>query len=242
MKRVFIQKKNGEFINVNAYNAYFGFEQMGFEIHFYEGNPPIGLNKSDIVVGWIGSVQKALKNLGIDAPTEIDYPQELNAYWGRKIWKSTLESVRPEEFPIFIKPIAGKQFDGRLVKTFSDLIGTKSSLTSTTPIWKSEPVHFLTEWRVFVRYNQILDARKYKGDPFQKLDKNIVEQAIKDFSSQPAAFSIDFGITDDKRILCIEINDGYSLGSYGLFPTQYAKLLCARWCELTGEYDDLSIL
>jgi len=241
MRRVFIQKKNGEFVNENCYNAYFGFDKLGYEICTFEGYSPKNLSKDEIVVGWIGCVKDAMSNLGIDPPGEIDYPEELNAYWGRKIWKSTLNDVKPEEFPIFIKPVSGKFFDGRLVKSFLDLIGTKSQGVNT-PIWKSSPVNFITEWRVYVRYGKVLDARKYRGDPFQKLDESIVTSAIEGFKSRPAAFSIDFGLTDDGRTLCVEVNDGYSLGSYGLFPMLYAKMISARWSEMVGVPDELIMI
>ena len=242
MRRVFIQQEKGNFINENMFNAYLGFLQMGFEIQYYEGSPPKNLNRSDIVVGWITYVKEALANLGVEVPTEIDYPEELNAYWGRKIWRSNLESVKEEEFPVFIKPVKGKLFDGRLVKSFSDLIGTKKQDTRFTPIWKSEPVKLVTEWRVFVRYGQILDARKYKGSPFGVLNEDTVRNAIRDFKSQPSGYSIDFGVTDIGKTICIEVNDGYSLGCYGLIPTLYAKLICARWSEMVDVYDELSII
>ncbi len=37
-----------------------------------------------------------------------------------------------------------------------------------------------------------------------------------------------------RQSLLIEVNDGYALGSYGLFYPDYAKLLSARWAELIG--------
>lgn len=45
-------------------------------------------------------------------------------------------------------------------------------------------------------------------------------------------------VTDDGRTLLIEVNDGYALGCYGLFYIDYAKLLSARWAELTGTEDE----
>ncbi len=36
----------------------------------------------------------------------------------------------------------------------------------------------------------------------------------------------------------IEVNDGFSLGGYGLNALDYAKLLSARWCELVGISDE----
>ena len=35
------------------------------------------------------------------------------------------------------------------------------------------------------------------------------------------------------------MNDGYSLGFYGLEPTLYASLLAARWAEQNGTTDAL---
>lgn len=36
----------------------------------------------------------------------------------------------------------------------------------------------------------------------------------------------------------IEVNEGYSLASYGLYDIRYAKLLAARWAELTDTVDE----
>ena len=46
------------------------------------------------------------------------------------------------------------------------------------------------------------------------------------------------GVTDTGESILIEINDGYSLGAYGLQSVQYAQLLSARWAELTGTEDE----
>jgi hypothetical protein len=39
------------------------------------------------------------------------------------------------------------------------------------------------------------------------------------------------------RTLVVEANDGFALGAYGLMPVDYARLLAARWAELTGTDD-----
>ncbi len=41
----------------------------------------------------------------------------------------------------------------------------------------------------------------------------------------------------DGWTLLIEMNDGFSLGVYGLEGTLYARLLTARWAELNGTED-----
>lgn len=242
MRRVFILKKDGEFVNENNYVAYYGFVKLGYEIHFFEGDPPENIGRGDIVVGYISTVKKAIKNLGITPPTEIDYPEELSPFYGRKIWESNLNKISEKDFPIFIKPKSGKQFDGRLVKDFSNLIGCTFDPKGSCEIWCSEPVVMIAEWRVFVRYGFVQDARKYKGSPFVQLNEDIVMRAIDMFDNPPAAYSMDFALTDTGETVIIEVNDGYALGSYGLFPTLYSKMISARWAEMSGSYDELSMI
>lgn len=241
--RVFIRKKNNEFETYNFYQAYSGFQKLGFEICIFENEIPhdVYLTRYDVVVDYISGVKNALIRLGITPPTEIDYPEELYHYLGRKIWKSDMNTIAtsPELYPIFVKPVSHKQFDGRLVKSFTDLIGCGKQDISND-IWCSEPVNFVTEYRVFVRYGKILDARPYKGSPFSRLDETIVKNCISDYKNIPAGCSLDFGITDDNRCLLIECNNGFSLGNYGLLDGFYAKLMYACWCEMVDINDQLN--
>ena len=72
-------------------------------------------------------------------------------------------------------------------------------------------------------------------------DPEVIKRAVRDYKTAPAGYSLDFGVTDTDKTLLIEVNDGYALGSYGLFYVDYAKLLAARWAELTetkDEYED----
>lgn len=241
--RVFIPKgKNNlflsnEIITENTYAAFFGFSVMGWEICFYEGNPPENLSREDIVVGYITQVKQALTNLGITPPTELDYPEEIQSYLGRKIWQDSLHHIytTPETWPVFVKPVKGKQFDGKLITSLKDLIGLGSQ--EDRQIWCSEPMKFLSEYRCFVRYGKLIDAKRYKGD-FKLLPNfNIVEACINDYRNQPAAFTLDFGITDQGHTRLIEVNDGYAMGSYGLAPLEYAKMISARWSQLTNTPD-----
>ena len=69
-------------------------------------------------------------------------------------------------------------------------------------------------------------------------DPEVIRKAVQDYKTAPAGYSLDFGLTDTGKTLLIEVNDGYALGSYGLFYIDYAKLLAARWAELTGTEDE----
>ena len=108
-----------------------------------------------------------------------------------------------------------------------------------TELYCSEVVRFVSEWRCFLLYGQIIGINFYYGDREAEYDKSVIEAAVRAYPNMPAGFSMDFGVTDDGRTLLIEVNDGYSLGTYGLEATLYARLLSARWAEMTGTEDVL---
>lgn len=102
----------------------------------------------------------------------------------------------------------------------------------------SEVKNIITEWRCFVRYGKILDIRRYKGELGKIYSLKTVRDMVQAYIDAPAAYSLDIGLTENNETIIVEVNDGYSLGSYGLDPLLYAKLLSARWAELTGTEDE----
>jgi hypothetical protein len=60
---------------------------------------------------------------------------------------------------------------------------------------------------------------------------------LDDSGEAPAGYGIDFGLLSSGETALIELNDGYSLGSYDLDSADYTDLLIARWEELVGSGD-----
>ncbi|MFQ6603073.1 ATP-grasp domain-containing protein [Flavobacterium sp. C3NV] len=241
MKAYIQTDKSGNFYNVNAYVANEGFQTLGWETEKYFSVDEITDNDPEsLIVGGIGNVRKRLEKFGVERPSnEIDYPKELEKYLGRKVWVSTIEEIFRDEqkWNIFIKPKKEtKKFVGKVVKDYKDFIGIVDN-DNPTQIWCSEIVNFKTEWRCFIRYGEILDVRQYKGVWDSKIDLSVIKNAIKDFESSPASYALDFGIDDNDTMKLVEINDGHSLGTYGISPINYAKFLSARWSELTKTKD-----
>lgn len=83
-----------------------------------------------------------------------------------------------------------------------------------------------------------LKVKPYYGDWHFHYDPKVIENCLNDYVDQPAGFSLDFGVTKMGQTLLIEVNEGYSLASYGLYDIRYAKLLAARWAELTDTVDE----
>lgn len=238
--KVYIQtKEHGQFNNDNFFKAYLGFHEMGFETVTFSNNKELReSNLEDIVVGFVGTVRSRLNDFGIGVP-EVNYPDELSEYLGRRIWKSHIDTINcnPDLWPVFVKSVRNKRFTGVVVKEPKDLIGCGSCYDNAECLC-SEVVNFIAEWRVFIRYGSIVDVRPYKGDWRAHFDYKVIEDAVKRYTTAPNGYAIDFGLTDDGRTLLVEVNDGYALGSYGLYYPEYAKLLSARWAELTNTQDE----
>lgn len=240
MKVYIRQDSEEQFASVNFFTAYDGFRKMGWEIEGFRGNEDFKcLEPDNVVVGYIGDVHRALSKLGIEIPQEVNYPDELQELLGRKIWQSRINYIasHPELWNVFVKPARhSKKFTGRLVRSAKDLIGCGDEFEDTE-VYCSEAVNFVAEWRCFVRYGHILDVRKYAGDWRSHFDPRVVEKAIALYSSAPNAYALDIGLTDCDRTFVIEVNDGYSLGCYGLLSHEYAKFLATRWAQITSTSD-----
>lgn len=224
--------------NKNTYTAMDGFCQMGIETVLFHQKAQLKESRSeDVIVGGVGTVKSHLAGLGI-AVLDIDYPEELKKYLGRRVWKSNISDLllNKLEFPVFVKPLEGKLFTGSVISSERDLIG-KVTAGSSFFVYYSEVIPLEAEFRCYVRYQKILDIKRYKGKLNVFYDYAVISSAISDYKSGPAAYAIDFGVTKDNRTVLIEVNDGYSLGNYGLDSLLYARLLSARWAEITGTRD-----
>ena len=240
--KVYIRKNTeGEFASDNFGVAYEGFRKLGWEIvpYYSVRDELTELQADEVVVGYIADVHAALFKLGITPPPGLNYPEELQQFLGRKIWQSQINYIakHPELWNVFVKPTTDtKKFTGRVVRSPKDLISCGDESVDTE-IWCSEPVNFLAEWRCFVTYNEILNVRLYKGDWALHFDPQVIRDAVTAFTSAPASYAIDFGVTDAGKTLLVEVNEGYSVGSYGLFSTEYARFLSARWAQMTDGKD-----
>ena len=240
--RVFLRRdSNNDYRSVNFAVAAEGFNQLGAELLGYQEIGAIlpALQGDDIVVDFGDETRQALQTLGCTSPELPTYPASLHPFLRRRIWTSTINTIaaRPDLWPIFVKPRdESKRFTGVLVRSSRDLIGCGDP-HNDTPVWCSEPLQFRREWRCFVRYGQILDVRPYKGDWRVAYDAQVIETAVGAWGEQPRGWALDVGVDGQGRTLVVEVNDGFALGAYGLMPVDYARLLAARWSELT-ETDD----
>lgn len=238
--RIFIKTDMNGFPETETdYTAWQGFENLGFRPIFFRSEEELNdCRPDDLIVGGVSITRRRLAAYGISVP-EYDYPEELDDLMDRAVWTDTLEGVlsKPETWPVFVKPVRDKAFVGFVLRKETDVPRLRDTRRDE-PVLCSEIVDFRREWRVFVRYGNIVDVRPYSGDWHYQYDPDVIEQAVAHYKSDPAGYAMDFGVTEDGRTLLVEVNDGFALGSYGIDPVEYAKLLSARWCELVGIHDE----
>lgn len=239
-------RKNGEYHSQNIYHAAAGFREMGAEIKKYYSIDEIydNVTKEDIVLDYIEQTKTILHKFGV-MPICESYPKALYPFMGRRVWKDTINSINasPEKWGIFIKPVKDKAFTGLVVNGPKDLIGCGSCYENYEVIC-SEAVDIKREWRGFIIYDKLIDIRPYKGDYHYQYHAKVVDNVVETFCrmpDHPMGCSIDFAVIEKdgkEQTIFLEMNDGYSLGNYGLNCLLYARLLSARWAQLLKREDE----
>tara|TARA_R110000772_G_scaffold72029_1_gene157394 strand:- start:307 stop:1074 length:768 start_codon:yes stop_codon:yes gene_type:complete len=237
MKRVFVQQQWGQWLNDNCYSSWYGFSRMGCEVIPFdiEGIEDIALTKETVVHGGIKGVRKCFDILNVLQPP-IHNPQDyLPEYCDRNFRTSTLGEVNTNSvgsYPYFIKPLSDhKLFTGFVLNNDMDKLKLYG-LPPETPILVSDYINMVSEYRCFIHKGKLVGSKNYTGDFTKNIDYDIVNNAINDYKEQPIGYSLDFALTDNGETTLIEINDGFALGSYGLNPIVYCKIIMDRWNEI----------
>ncbi|APR81547.1 Hypothetical protein A7982_06896 [Minicystis rosea] len=202
----------------------------------------LALGRDTLVVGYVPIVVGALRQLDVGVPEPNDYPLSLRSHLHRRVWESTVGEVKDAVLDgrfagAFVKPKGRlKHFTGLVIDSPADLwhlgeTGRKQA------VFCAEVVAWKSEWRYFILEGRIAGARPYAGDPTIRPDDEVVRAAIATLHEAGEGlrgFGIDFGVLGDGRTALVEMNDGFSLGSYGVEDAVYTDLVMARWGEITG--------
>lgn len=194
-------------------------------------------------VGSVEFVRSAMQASGITEPENISYPEGAQRFLGRQIRRTKAGQVVGRHF---VKPLTTKAFTGFVFDTLADdntysdadLESFKAFLAmpADAPVWISEPVEFLSEWRYYVQQEKVIGSARYDptgAEDAPAPDLDVVWDCIRATGiSHP--FAVDFGVLPDTQTALVEFNDAWSLGLYqnALSPAQYLDFLHARWQSL----------
>lgn len=232
--KVYIQSMNNFPIADWAVSAYMGFKEKQSDIYFFEDIEEVPTSRYNIVVAFIEDTNKYLERLGMQPKMALNIPEELMKYAGRQIRFMTMgEFKKDSQIPVFVKPNRrSKEFVSGVLTKLDNKNFLLNDVADDTPVLVSEVVDFISEYRGYVIDGELKGLKHYNGDFRVFPDVKIIDNAIKDYTTQPAGYSIDFGVTSDGRTLLIECNDGWSLGNYGLNDVTYSTLLAKRWIQM----------
>ncbi len=198
-------------------------------------------------VGTVEFCRAVMARLCIEEPAMPSYPALLAPFLGRKIQAGKVVDLwfmdcdaNGEAGELFVKPQKIKLFDGKLVSDVTD--DDIKDLPGGTPVWFSERVNFVAEWRVYVAPEKIA-VGQYGEGPDEALDMDLVMQAIRAIQRDkncPCSFALDFGLTDEGKLLLVEMSDAWALGLYKtqhphtLESYDYANMIYSRWLEISS--------
>lgn len=200
------------------------------------------LGPTDLVVGGVPFVLSAMRQLGIAVPEHTPYPSSLAPYLHRKVHRvpelrMVLQVLQDGGPRVFVKPAKGwKRFTGFVAEFPDDYRFAGASRRA--PVWVSETVRFVSEWRCYVEQGTIRACQfaDHGGDRAFRPDLGVIQRACRalaDAGQAPAGFVIDFGVLDTGQTALIELNDGFSFGAYdGLDAEVLFDVVNARWREL----------
>ena len=221
--------------NYNIANALDGALQLSLQcIPYFKVDEIIEqYSLADIVLDGIYQVQYCLNKFGIK-PQDFNYPDILQPYLGRKVWKDTINSIASDETKWsagnFVKPIKEKVFTGKVISSIKDLIGC-GSCYENYEVLVSEPLDIVYECRGFVYYDELKDLRPYKGDyKYMKyMDTDVIAQSMEDWKTwkeRPNACSLDFAVIRVKDKIQTNFKPTYISNNYtNVEKNKYKDLL-----------------
>jgi hypothetical protein len=240
----------------NMYDLWEGLQQLGEKVVLYEEDAvlknKLRFTRDDMVCGWVRTVRKALRNIGVKPPKEMDYPKSLKQWLYRPIVVKTLGEVRKivedNQFidgwsGIFIKPhFNHKLFTGLVIKKSSQLNFLKE-FKDTLKLYTCLALDILSEWRVYVHHGDIVDIIRYNGS----YDSNmpaipIIKDMINAYKNPPISYSLDVGVMDFlKNCAKDQEYDNFVRGYFDEFPKRYIAghvtfLMECNDCFALGNY------
>lgn len=247
--KAYLETNNGMWFDDYVYTAVEPLKRMGITIIKAEELDGYNFHKfkplpDDIFIGSVEGTIAFWKDLGIEPPVYLGYPNALEEYLDRTIRKTTFGELTLNDLPVFIKPSNDvKLFTGFVLdkkSTFKDINLYYSEINNDTPIYASEIVNIESEYRVFVHKNEIVGIKHYSGDftMFPNIfDISEMVNAYKKYA--PVSYTLDVGIIsnipNDKTIL-IEVNDFWAIGGYGLDGKIYTRMLIDRFQQIKNSF------
>jgi hypothetical protein len=144
----------------------------------------------------------------------------------RRLAVVRLGSLRPEDFPAFVKAVLPKQFRSAVYSSLESLAAETHGLDESTDVVVSEVVTFVAEARAFVRDGVVQTCSIYEGvaDVGPALE---FEERVAMSIPLPRTCVVDIGLLHDGRWALIEFNATWGAGLNGCDPARAVECIAA---------------
>lgn len=249
MKYAYIEFKSDFPFNTDGMCAADGFFARGYEVKPFtktdimSGKITDYMLKTHVFVGCIDTMKLIFRQLKC-TPEIITFPEPFyNAnLLQRYVWTTSIGNVieminSNTSRTLYVKPATEvKSFD--CMKINKNTLHSLMHLEPNTDVIVSNPFNhkIVAEYRCYINNSVIEDIRLYTGDPLQYINNiSKIVFAISNYKNAPTAYTIDIAILENGSIAVIELNDFWSIGSYGLEPELYSIMLENRYKEITNK-------
>lgn len=185
--------------------------------------------KGNLFVGSTDFMREVFKRVGIE---DVRLPMNSN----RESEVITLEEAYKRVAngnKLFIKPIEIKLFTGLVLDGMQH--SCLSDLPKDTEVMVYEPFKskIISEWRLYVHNNKLIDSRNYSGDFTISPDYEYAMSVIESNKSQfPCAYTIDIAVLETNENVVVEFNDMWAIGNYGIPNDIYLRALRDRYFQI----------
>lgn len=203
-------------------------------------------------VGSITYMRKAFETIGVKEPPNISYPDGFRPFAHRPVWVTAAAHILESNAPVFVKPMETKLFTGFVLDNKAGAFGRSNhdiiqynelcALPSTAPLWASEVVEWVSEYRYYVVDGKVIGSARYDGieGDAPVPDAKVVSACIEALNIQHP-YALDMGVLRDGRTALVEANDAWAIGLYKgvLTERKYFDFLYARWSEIISGLKDI---
>lgn len=199
-----------------------------------------------VPVGSVEYVREGMRLAGIREPANLSYPSGCESYLLRSVWRTPAADALAMKQTRFIKPTDTKGFTGFVLGSAGlplsehdmEQLSALQALDAATPVWVSDPVVWVSEFRYYISQGSILGYARYDqgdDDDVPEPDMAIVARCIRDLAIEHP-YALDMGVLASGQTALVEVNDAFAIGLYqgALKPLQYAEFLANRWAFLVS--------
>jgi len=133
---------------------------------------------------------------------------------------------------VFVKPSQIKLFTGTVYDNY--YISALDEYPDDMEVIIDKPFDspIDSEWRIYVKDGKMIDSRNYLGNHLVHFDVDKAQSFVDVFKNMARCFTCDVAVLENGETICVEVNDMWAIGNYGMENDRYVELLRTRYFEI----------